>query len=384
MPWKQQGGGGGPWGGGGNGGGNGGGQGPWGGGRGPSGGGGGGSSVPPDLEDLIRKGQDRFKNLMPGGFGGMRGIFAIIVLIVFVWLLSGLYRVQPGEKGVELLFGKYVNTTESGLNFWFPWPIGSVDRPNVEKTNQINVGFRSLGTSGRTETSRDVPEESLMLTGDQNIIDIDFVVQWRISVAQDFLFNIRDPETTVKLAAESSIREIVGQTPLEEVLATKRTEVETRTRDLLQRIMDDYKAGVFISEVKMQKVDPPQKVIDAFNDVQRARQDKERQQNEAEAYRNDIVPKAKGEASRQMEQAAAYREQLIKEADGEAKRFISVYDAYKTGESVTLRRLYLERMQQVLRDSEKVIIDKGPGGGPGVVPYLPLPELKKRSEGAQR
>ena len=382
MPWKQQGGGGGgPWGGGESGGGNGGPQGPWGGK--PSGGSGGGAGVPPDLEDLIRKGQDRFRNLMPGGFGGTKGIFLAILLVVFVWMLSGLYRVQPGENGIELLFGEYQNTTEAGLNFWAPWPIGSVQRPNVEKTNQINVGFRSLGTQSRNDTSRDVPEESLMLTGDQNIIDIDFVVQWRIKNAKDFLFNIRDPESTVKLAAESSIREIVGQTPLEEVLATKRTEVETRTRDVLQRIMDDYKAGVFIAEVKMQKVDPPQKVIDAFNDVQRARQDKEREQNEAEAYRNDIVPKAKGEASRQLEQAAAYRERLIKEADGEAKRFISVYEAYLTGKDVTLRRLYLERMQDVLRKSEKVIVDKGQGGA-GVVPYLPLPELKKRSQGAQQ
>ena len=378
MPWKQQGGGGGgPWGGGG---GNGGGQGPWGG-KSSGGGGGGNAGGPPDLEELIRKGQDRFKSLMPGGFGGARGIILAVVVIVLAWLASGLYRVQPGENGIELLFGKYVKTTQAGLNFWAPWPVGSVMRPNVERTNQLNVGFRSLG-SGRADTSRDVPEESLMLTGDQNIIDIDFVVQWRIKSAPEFLFNIRDPESTVKLAAESSIREIVGQTPLEEVLATKRTEVETRTRDVLQRIMDDYKAGVFIAEVKMQKVDPPQKVIDAFNDVQRARQDKERQQNEAEAYRNDIVPKAKGEASRQLEQAAAYRERLIKEADGEAKRFVSVYEAYLTGKDVTVRRLYLERMQDVLKKSEKVIIDKGQGGA-GVVPYLPLPEIKKRSQGAQ-
>ena len=378
MPWKQQGGGsGGPWGGGGNGGG---GQGPWGG-KSSGGGGGGSAGGPPDIEELIRKGQDRFKSLMPGGFGGVKGIFLAVLLIAFVWLLSGLYRVQPGENGIELLFGKYYNTTEAGLNFWAPWPIGSVQRPNVERTNQINVGFRSLG-SARGDASRDVPEESLMLTGDQNIIDIDFVVQWRIKSAKDFLFNIRDPQSTIKLAAESSIREIVGQTPLEEVLATKRTEVETRTRLVLQRIMDDYKAGVFIAEVKMQKVDPPQKVIDAFNDVQRARQDKERQQNEAEAYRNDIVPKAKGEASRQLEQAAAYRERLIKEADGEAKRFVSVYEAYLTGKDVTVRRLYLERMQDVLKKSEKVIIDKGQGGQ-GVVPYLPLPEIRKRAQGAQ-
>jgi membrane protease subunit HflK len=367
MPWKQQAGGGG-------------GQGPWGG-R-PSGGGG-SAGGPPDIEDIFRKGQDRFKSFIPGGFGGSRGILIILLLIVFAWLLSGLYRVQPGERGVELLFGKFVNTTDAGLNYWAPWPVGTVQRPNVEKTNQINIGFRGLGSAGRSDNVRDIPQESLMLTGDQNIIDIDFVVQWRIKSAPNFLFNIRDPQTTIKLAAESSIREIVGQTPLEEVLATKRTEVEARTRDVLQRIMDDYKAGVFIADVKMQQVDPPQKVIDAFNDVQRARQDKERQQNEAEAYRNDIVPKAKGEASRQVEQAAAYRERLIKEADGEAKRFISVFEAYKTGKDVTRQRLYLERMQDVLSKSEKVIVDKGQGGS-GVVPYLPLPELRKRSGGAQQ
>jgi membrane protease subunit HflK len=367
MPWKQQAGGGG-------------GQGPWGG-R-PSGGGG-SAGGPPDIEDIFRKGQDRFKSFIPGGFGGSRGILIILLLIVFAWLLSGLYRVQPGERGVELLFGKFVNTTDAGLNYWAPWPVGTVQRPNVEKTNQINIGFRGLGSAGRSDSVRDIPQESLMLTGDQNIIDIDFVVQWRIKSAPNFLFNIRDPQTTIKLAAESSIREIVGQTPLEEVLATKRTEVEARTRDVLQRIMDDYKAGVFIADVKMQQVDPPQKVIDAFNDVQRARQDKERQQNEAEAYRNDIVPKAKGEASRQVEQAAAYRERLIKEADGEAKRFISVFEAYKTGKDVTRQRLYLERMQDVLSKSEKVIVDKGQGGS-GVVPYLPLPELRKRSGGAQQ
>ena len=363
MPWKQQGGGGGgPWGSGGN-----------------SGGGGRAAGGPPDIEDIHRKGQDRFKRFEPGGLGGKRGIFLIVIIAIFAWLLSGLYRVQPGENGIELLFGRYMNTTQPGLNYWLPWPVGSVQRPNVEKTNQINVGFQNLGSIGRTDNVRDVPRESLMLTGDQNIIDIDFVVQWRIKKARDFLFNIRDPQATIKLAAESSIREIVGQTPLEEVLATKRTEVEASTRDVLQRIMDDYKAGVFIADVKMQKVDPPQKVIDAFNDVQRARQDKEREQNQADRYRNDIVPKAKGEAAKMIQEATAYREKMIKEADGEAKRFLSVYEAYKTNKIVTTRRLYLERMQSVLSRSDKVIVDKGQGGA-GVVPYLPLPELRKRSQ----
>ncbi len=371
MPWKQQGGG--PWGGGGS-------QGPWGGGAPP--GGGRGGSGPPDFEDIIRQGQDRVRKILPSGFGGKRGVLILLLALVLLWLLTGLYRVQPGEKGVELLFGEFIKTTEPGLNFWAPWPLGTVYRPNVERTNQLNVGFRSLSQVSRTDGIRDVPEESLMLTGDQNIIDIDFVVQWRIGSPRDYLFNIREPELTIKRGAESSIREIVGQTPLEEVLATQRQQVETRTKEVLQRILDDYRAGVFIAEVKLQKVDPPQKVIDAFNDVQRARQDRERQQNEAEAYRNDILPKANGEAERLIQEATAYREQLIREADGEAKRFVSVYEAYKGGKSVTQRRLYLERMQEVLRTSEKVIIDSGAGGS-GVVPYLPLPELRKRQAEAE-
>jgi membrane protease subunit HflK len=221
-----------------------------------------------------------------------------------------------------------------------------------------------------------------MLTGDQNIIDIDFVVQWRIKNARDFLFNIGDPVQTAKLAAESAIREVIGQTTLEDALAKERQRVEDRTQALLQKILDTYGAGIFITEVKMQKVDPPQPVIDAFNDVQRARQDKERQQNEAETYRNDILPKAKGESQRIIQQATAYRERLIKEADGEAKRFLSVYEAYKGGKEVTTKRLYLERMQQVLRGANKIIIDKNASGGQGVVPYLPLNELQKRSGAA--
>jgi membrane protease subunit HflK len=360
MPWQQQGGGGG--------------GGPWG--SGPSGGGGG--NQPPDFEDMIRKGQERFKRMMPGGFGSAKGIILIVLAVAVVWLFSGVYRVQPGEQGVELLFGRFVKHTAPGLHVWFPAPIGEVVTPNVERTNTIEVGFRGPAGVGQSSLVRDVSEESLMLTGDENIIDIDFVVQWRIKNARDYLFNIRDPEQTVKLASESAIREVVGQTPLEDALAKNRVSVETRTKDVVQRILDEYGAGVFIADVKLQKVDPPQPVIDAFNDVQRARQDRERQQNEAQAYRNDIIPKAKGEAQKMIQEATGYREQQIKEAEGEANRFLSVYEAYKENKDVAIKRLYLERMQQVLRDSEKVIIDEG-AGGKGVVPYLPLPELKKRS-----
>lgn len=359
MAWNQQGGGGG--------------QGPWG----QGGGRGGGGPQPPDIEDILRRSQDRFKKIIPGGLGSSRAFIVIIIVGIAVWLASGFYRVQPGEQGVELLFGKFVKITAPGLNYWPPGPIGQVFKPNVERINQITVGYRSTGTRGGG--TRDVPQESLMITGDQNIIDVDFIVQWQISNAADFLFNIRNPEATVKLAAESAIREIIGQTTLENALTGQRQAVDQLTKVLLQQILDDYGSGVFVAEVKQQKVDPPTEVIDAFNDVQRAKQDQERSVNEAITYRNDIVPRAKGEASRIIQEATAYKRKVVAEAEGEAKRFLSVYEAYKGGKDVTIERLYLERMQNVLKGIDKVIIDSK---GAGVVPYLPLPELKKRSRGA--
>ena len=371
MPWKQQGGGGGGGGGGG----------PWGGG--PTGGG----AQPPDIDDILRKGQEKFKGMMPGGIGSKAGIGLIGLFVILALIYSSFYRVEPGHVGVQLLFGKYISQTQPGGHFWFPGPVGSVIIPSVEQTNEITIGYRGTGTGGgggggRTPVNRDVPEESLMLTGDQNIIDIDFIVQWRIKNAEDFLFNIRDPAATVKLAAESSIREIVGQIPLEDALVRKRAEVQTKTTILLQKILDDYGSGVFVVDVKLQKVEPPAAVIDAFDDVQRAKQDRERQQNEADAYANDILPKAQGEAARLVQEATAYREQLIMEAEGEAKRFLLVYEAYKGNKAVTTKRLYLERMQEVLKHANKIIIDSS-GGGPGVVPYLPLPEIRKRSNAGQ-
>jgi membrane protease subunit HflK len=370
MPWNSQGGGG-PWGGGGN---NGGGRNPWG--QRPQGGGGGGGNTPPDFDEMIRKGQERLKRLFPGG-GGYKGFVLIGIAVIGLWLLTGFYRVQPGEQGVTLLFGKWVGTTGPGLNYFLPAPIGEVIKPNVERTNQIEVGYRGAGTV-TSNGSRDVPEESLMLTGDQNIIDIDYVVQWRISDAGSYLFNVRDPENTIKLASESAIREVIGKTDLEEALTVGRVRVEEQTRTLLQEIMDGYESGIFIAEVKMQKVDPPRDVIDAFNDVQRARQDRDRSQNEALAYRNDIIPRAKGEAERQVLQARAYKDRVTKEAEGEAERFISIYDSFLTAKDVTTRRLYLETMQEVLSKSDKIIMEQN-GAGNGVVPYLPLPEVQKRA-----
>lgn len=370
MAWNNQGGpwggggGGGPWGNGGNGGNN--------GGRGP-----GGPGTPPDLEDVLRKGQEKLRDLFPGGKGGsggsVRGVALLVVGLAVVWGLTGFYRVNPNEQGVELLFGKYVKTTNPGLNYWFPAPIGEVRTPSVTQARQITIGYR--GADG-LNNGQDQLSESMMLTGDQNIIDVNFVVQWRINDAGKYLFNISNVEETVKLAAESAMREIIGQVPLEYAMTDGRSQVAERAQRLLQQMLDGYGAGVSVMDVKLQKADPPREVIDAFNDVQRARQDKERLQNEAQAYRNDILPRAKGDSERLIQEATAYREQVLRDAQGEAARFNSVYDSYRGAKDVTAQRLYLETLQEVLSKSDKVLLDSS-GKGSGVVPYLPLPEIQK-------
>lgn len=376
MAWNKQGG---PWGGGGGGG-----QGPWGSGSGGGGGGGGrgpgGGMQPPDVEEALRRAQEKFKSFIPGSGGSGKGIALVIIAVVAIWFGSGFYRVQPDEQGVQLLFGKFVSETSPGLNYWFPSPIGTVYTPNVTRVNTTQIGYR--GGEGAS-TKRDVPSESLMLTGDQNVIDIDFDIQWQIKGAANYLFNIRDPEGTIKIAAESALREIVGQSDLEAALVSGRQQIEAQTQELLQSILDSYGAGILITQTKLLESDPPQEVIDAFNDVQRAKQDQERAVNEANTYKNDIVPRAKGEAEKRTAAANAYKEQVIKEAEGEAARFLSVYETYKAAKDVTTQRLFLERMQDVLSRSNKIIIDKDAGGGSGVVPYLPLNELQKKSGGTQ-
>lgn len=375
MAWKPQGGGG-PWGGGGNGGG------PWGGGGGSAGGG----NQPPDIEEMLRRSQDNFKNMMPGGFGSGRIVTLAIAAAVVLWLASGFFRVDAGHQGVVMLFGEHIPEQDvgPGLHWYFPAPIGKVMTPNVEAVRRIDVGFRGAGEEqaafGRQNTpARDVLEESLMLTKDQNIIDVDFTVQWKVKDAGNYLFEIRDPESTVKLAAESAMREAIGQTDLERALTSERATVADRTRELLQDILDSYKSGITVIQVQFLKGEPPAQVIDAFNDVQSARQDLDRLKNEAEAYANKIVPTAEGEAAKMLQQAEAYKEQVIKEAEGEAKRFLSVYETYKVAQDVTTQRLYLEAMEEIMKNSNKVILDKE--GGSGVVPYLPLPELQKKAGG---
>ena len=382
MPWQSQGGG--PWGGGSGSGGSGGG-GPWGGrggpggtgGRGPNGSGGGGGGPldggqMPDFETLIQRAQERLKRFIPGGGNGGRGILLALAVVLAIWLVSGFYRVQTDQQGVVLRFGEWVNTTQPGLNWHIPYPIESVRTPSVEKINQIDIGFREIGGSNQ----RDVNEESLMLTGDQNIIDIDFSVQWKIADAGRYLFNIRDPRGTVKIAAESAMREIIGRTNIQPALTEARAQIETKTRNLLQEILDSYKSGILITELKLQNVQPPQQVVDAFNDVQRALQDRDRLRNEAQSYRNDIIPRARGEAQAMLQNAEAYRERLINEAEGEAERFTKVLKAYQANPEVTKRRMYLETMQKVYARTEKVLMD---GGTSNAVPYLPLDQLRRRT-----
>jgi membrane protease subunit HflK len=315
------------------------------------------------------------RSVMPGGLGSFRGLIILGLIAVGVWFASGFYRVQPDQQGVVLRFGEWVRTTGPGLNYHLPSPIESVLTPSVTRENRIEVGFRS-GPEGRLVSQRDLTDESMMLTGDENIVDIDFTVVWRIKDAGQYLFNVRDPEGLMKVAAESAVREVVGQTAVQQALTEGRGRIESDARTLLQTLLDSYKAGIELTQVQLLAVDPPAPVVDAFNDVQRARADRERLRNEAEAYRNDIIPRARGEAEQMLQQAQAYREEVMNRAQGDAKRFVSVYDAYRVAPEVTQQRIYLETMEQVLRSSNKMIIDKGEGGA-GVVPYLPLPDLKQ-------
>jgi membrane protease subunit HflK len=357
MPWQNQGGGG-PWGGG---------QGPWG--RGPSGGG----QRPNDIEEMLRRGQDRLKGWLPGGMGGRRGLIFIALAALALWLASGFYRVDANEQGVAMIFGKWVATTGPGLNYNLPAPIGSVETPMVDFENRVEIGFRSApdGTS-----TRDISAESLMLTGDENIIDIQFVVLWKIGDAGKYLFSVRDPDETVKAVSEAAMREIIGQSDFESTRTKGRAEVESRTQELIQHVLDSYNAGIVVTSLQLQKVDPPDAVIEAFRDVQAARADKERSVNEAQAYYNEITQRAEGQAQQVIKSGEAYKAEKILIATGDAQRFVSVYDQYAKNKELTERRIYLETMEDVMHGMTKVLVEGAPGAG-GALPYLSLNELMK-------
>ena len=295
-----------------------------------------------------------------------------ILIVIALWLATGFYQVQTNENGVVLRFGKYVDTTAPGLHYHLPYPIEDVIKVSMTQERSINLG----GNDASAHSYRDNAfTETHMLTGDENIVDINLTVVWRIKNANDFLFNMRSPEETVRVAAQSVLREIVGQSEMMPIISGDRGKVEDDTKSELQKVLDDFGSGVEIVRVKLQKADPPKQVVDAFNEVQRAKADMERFKNEAEAYRNEVVPNAHGQASQILQSAEAYNQAVVNKATGEADRFNSVYKAYKKGKDVTIRRLYLETMEEVLKKSDKVIVDPSTKGS-NVLPILPLNAVK--------
>ena len=338
------------------------------------------SNNPDDMEDLAKKFQDGLKNM----FGGSsktpdvkKPITLFIIGAIAVWALSGFYRVDADEQGVVLRFGKYTNMTQPGLNYHLPFPIESVVTPKVSRVNRIDVGFRS-SNEGSRGTIGDIKEESAMLTGDENIVDINYSVFWVIKDASKYLFNIQDPIGTIKVVAETAMREVIARKKIQVILTQGRAEIENEVQKIMQQILDSYNSGVDITQVQAQKSDPPTQVIDSFRDVQAAKADKERAQNEAEAYANDVIPRARGEAAKITQEAEGYKREVVAQAEGEASRFIAIYNEYAKAKTVTQERMYLETMEKVLSGVNKIIIDKQSGSG--VVPYLSLPELKKNMD----
>ncbi|MBB3971713.1 protease modulator HflK [Hansschlegelia beijingensis] len=404
MPWSNQSGGGGPWrnqGG------------PWG--QGPQQPG----PTPPDLEDMLRRAQERFRTMLPGGGGGGRGLLALVFLGLIGWGLSGFYKVEADEEGVVLRFGKYVGTTQPGLNYHLPYPIETVLTPKVTTQNSIEVGMRS-GPGGTRGASRDIPQESLMLTGDENIVDVNFSVVWVIkpangatgqpSGAADYLFNLENPEATIKAVAESSMREVVGRSRLQQILTEGTPETESvaqplapdappvepvgpqveaqpaavtaaAVRELMQKTLDSYRAGVDITQVQLQKIAPPSEVLSAFREVQVAQADRIRLTNEAQAYANRVVPEARGKAAQATQAAEGYKASVVAAAQGQASRFREVAAAYDQSPAVTRERLFLETMERIYGAVDKVIIDPK-ASGQGIVPFLPLDQLQKSGRNA--
>jgi modulator of FtsH protease HflK len=356
MPWSNQGGG--PWGSGP--------KGPWGSGPQSSG------PTPPDFEEFLRRSQDRLRSVLPGGALGGRGLFIIFLLAVLAWGATGYFTVQPDEVGIVLRFGKYDRLVQPGPNYHWPYPIESALTPQALRTNRLDIGMRMIGT-----TPHDIPEESLMLTGDQNIVDVEFTVLWSISPRtdgpSDFLFNLENPQGTVKAVAESAMREVIGRSDISVILTggqqnNQTNNVEAGVKDLMQKTLDQYKAGILINDVNIQKVNPPEQVMDAARDVQAALTDLDRMQNEAQTYANRIIPEARGLAAKTIQDAEAYREQTVAEAKGQVARFNQIYEQYKKAPQVTRERMYLETMERVLGGTDKLILDPGNS----VVPYLPL------------
>ncbi|RCS25436.1 FtsH protease activity modulator HflK [Phyllobacterium salinisoli] len=358
MPWSNQNGGGGPWGGGGNNNG-----GPWGQGpKGPR-----TPGTPPDLEDILRKGQDRLKSVFPGGGGGGGSKYSLYliggVLLLAFWIFKSVYTVQPDELAVEMRFGKPKDEISGpGLHFHW-WPIETYEKASIAE-KQINIGGQ--GTRGATQ--------GLMLTGDQNIVNVQFSVLYQVIDPRAYLFNVESPDSMVQQVSESAIREIVGRRPAQDVFRDNRAAIAQQVRTIVQAALDEFKAGIQVNAVSIEDAAPPPEVADAFDEVQRAEQDEDRFVEESNQYSNQKLGAARGQGAQVREEAAAYKNQIVQEAAGEAQRFTSVYDQYIKAPDVTRKRLFLETMERVLKGSNKVIVEPGKD----VVPYLPLNELMRQ------
>ena len=317
------------------------------------------------------------KTFFSGGPDNKKSFISALLVLLVIWIISGFYKVNANEQGVVLRFGKWIATTQPGLRYHLPYPIEIAKTPKVTKVNKTEIGFRTF-----RESKRILSEESLMLTGDENIVDINFSVFWVIKDAGKFLFNLRSPEKSIKSVSESVMREVIANSEISSVLAEGRRDIEIKSIEAIQTVLDNYGSGVQITQLQLQKVDPPDQVIDSFRDVQRARADKEKFINEAIAYRNDIIPKARGEAAKIVQESEAYKKEVVARSEGDANRFNSILKSYKKNEDVTKNRIYLETLEEVLQNANKVIIDTKQGSG--VLPYLPLPEIKKRKRNQEK
>ena len=317
------------------------------------------------------------KTFFSGGPDNKKSFISALLVLLVIWIISGFYKVNANEQGIVLRFGKWIGTTQPGLRYHLPYPIEIAKTPKVTKVNKTEIGFRTF-----RESKRILSEESLMLTGDENIVDINFSVFWVIKDAGKFLFNLRSPENSIKSVSESVMREVIANSRISSVLAEGRRDIEIQSIEAIQTVLDNYGSGVQVTQLQLQKVDPPDQVIDSFRDVQRARADKEKSINEAIAYRNDIIPKARGEAAKIVQESEAYKKEVVARSEGDANRFNSILKSYKKNEDVTKNRIYLETLEEVLQNANKVIIDTKQGSG--VLPYLPLPEIKKRKRNQEK
>ena len=337
--------------------------------------------VPPEVEEMLRAGQERFRVLMGGGNGGsggsggqggggpesIRGMLGLgVLLAIGLWAFSSFYTVKPEEKSVELFLGEFNSVGNPGLNF-APWPLVTYEVLPVTREQTESIGIGGRGS-----------DAGLMLTGDENIVDIDFEVVWNINDPSQYLFNLRDPQQTIRAVSESAMREIIAQSELAPILNRDRGVIAVRLQELIQSTLDSYESGINIVRVNFDRADPPEQVIDAFREVQAAEQERDRLEKQADAYANRVLAQARGEAAQALETAEAYRAQVVNGATGEASRFGAILNEYRKAPEVTRKRMYLETMEEVLGRVDKVIIDET--GGSGVVPYLPLNELRKEAK----